>query len=158
MSRPGVLIDHLPGVGIVPPGVYCRSLHPKNTQGRCLRTLAGDPTVTRWSEATEDISASRKLVADGPLSIARECRGLAVVSLSQATVASGRPGPVRLQKRRHGRSRDDVAVSGVLASGAAGARASAASAPALALPGRVVSALTGCGSRPRANKLAPERE
>ena len=37
------------------------------------------PRVTRWSEATEDISAFRRLVADGPLSIAPECRALAVV-------------------------------------------------------------------------------
>ena len=37
------------------------------------------PRVTRWSEATEDISAFRRLVADGPLSIAPECRVLAGV-------------------------------------------------------------------------------
>ena len=90
--------------------------------GTLLDTVAGrwpvNPRVTRWSEATEDIAAFRKLVADGPLSIVEECRALAAVSLSQATVASDDQGSVRLQKRRHGRSRDDVAVAGVLAAGA----------------------------------------
>ncbi len=76
------------------------------------------PRVTRWSEATEDIAGFRRLVADGPLSIAPECRGLARVSMSEAKVESDRQGSVRLRKSRHGRSRDDVAVAGVLATGA----------------------------------------
>ena len=76
------------------------------------------PRVVRWSEATEDISAFRRLVADGPLSIVPECRALARVALSQASVASDDQGSVRLQKKRHGRSRDDVAVAGTLAAGA----------------------------------------
>ena len=74
--------------------------------------------VTRWSGATDDISGFRRLVADGPLSIAPECRALARVGLSQAVVNSDDQGSVRLAKRRHGRSRDDVAVAGVLACGA----------------------------------------
>ena len=74
--------------------------------------------VARWSEATEDIAGLRRLVADGPLSIAPECRALARVGLSQAVVHSDDQGSVRLAKRRHGRSRDDVAAAGVLSVGA----------------------------------------
>ena len=118
VSRPSTLIDHLLGVGIVPAVVYC----DRFIIGQLKDVVAGrwpvNPRVTRWSEATEDITGFRKLVADGPLSITPECRALAAVSLSQATVASDDQGSVRLQKRRHGRSRDDVAVAGVLAAGA----------------------------------------
>ena len=51
------------------------------------------------------------------MSIAPECRDLARLGISQATVLSDDQGSVRLQKKRNGRSRDDVAVCGVLASG-----------------------------------------
>ena len=75
-----------------------------------------EPRVTRWSsEATEDITGFRRLVADGPLSIDPASRNLARVGLSQAIVAGDDQGSVRLQKRRAHMSRDDVAVSGVLA-------------------------------------------
>ena len=74
--------------------------------------------VARWSSATEDISGFRRLVEDGPLSVAEHCRDLARVGLSQAVVASDDQGSVRLQKRRHGASRDDVAAAGVLGCGA----------------------------------------
>ena len=58
-----------------------------------------------------------RLVVDGPLSIVPECRALARVALSQASVASDDHGSVRLTKKRYGRSRDDVAVAGTLAAG-----------------------------------------
>ena len=40
------------------------------------------PRVTRWSEATADIAAFRKLVADRPLSFVPVFRGLARLGLS----------------------------------------------------------------------------
>ena len=43
---------------------------------------------TRWSEATEDVTAFRQLCADGPLSIVPECRGLAALGLSEAGIKS----------------------------------------------------------------------
>ena len=118
VSRPSVLIDYLLGVGIIPAVICCDRFILGTLQDVVAGRWPVNPRVTRWSEATEDISGFRKLVADGPLSIAKECRALAAVSLSQATVASDDQGSVRLQKRRHGRSRDDVAVAGVLAAGA----------------------------------------
>ena len=118
VSRPSTLINHLVDVGIDPKVIYC----DRFVLGSLKDAVAGRwqvvPRVTRWSEATEDIAGFRRLVADGPLSIAPECRALARVALSQAVVNSDDQGSVRLAKRRHGRSRDDVAVSGVLACGA----------------------------------------
>ena len=118
VSRPSTLIDHLLEVGIRPEVVYCDRFMLGSLQDAVAGRWPIVPRVTRWSEATEDIAGFRKLVADGPLSIAPECRGLARVGLSQATVASDDQGSTRLVKRRHGRSRDDVAVAGVLAAGA----------------------------------------
>ena len=68
-------------------------------------------------EATEDISAFRQFVKDGPLSLVAECVPLARLGMSQASIENDRQGSVRLRKRRTGRSRDDVAVAGVLACG-----------------------------------------
>ena len=118
VSRPETLIAHLLAVGIDPEVVLCdRFLLPALRDAVAGRWPIMD-RVTRWSDATEDITAFRQLVKDGPLSIAPESRALAAASLAQAAVASDDQGSVRLQKARRGRSRDDVAVSGVLAAGA----------------------------------------
>ena len=118
VSRPKTLIDYLVRRGITPAVVYS----DRFILGALRDAVAGRwqviPRVTRWSEATEDIAAFRQLVQDGPMSIAPESRALAAVSLSQAVVLSDDQGSTRLQKKRHGRSRDDVAVAGVLAAGA----------------------------------------
>ena len=118
VSRPATLIDHRVGIGIKPETIYC----DRFALGTLKDAVAGRwpivDRVARWSDATEDISGFRRLVADGPLSIAEESRALARVGLSQAVVHSDDQGSVRLAKRRHGRSRDDVAASGVLACGA----------------------------------------
>ena len=118
VTSPQTLIDHLVAAGIHPAVVLC----DRFLIGALRDAVAGRWTiiqrVTRWSEATEDISAFRRLIVDGPLSIAHECRKLAFVSLSQTAVLSDSQGSVRLRKSRTGRSRDDVAVAGVLAAGA----------------------------------------
>ena len=118
VSRPIVLIDHLVEVGIVPEVIFC----DRFVLGTLQDAVAGRwPIVarqTRWSEATEDIAGFRQLVADAPLSIVPRCRDLARLGLSQAVVHSDDQGSVRVTKRKHGRSRDDVAVAGVLAAGA----------------------------------------
>ena len=118
VARPATLIDHLLQIGIKPKTIYS----DRFILGTLKDAVAGRwPIVdraTRWSEATTDITGFRQLVADGPLSITEECRALARVALSQAVLHSDDQGSVRLAKRRHGRSRDDVAVAGVLACGA----------------------------------------
>ena len=118
VSRPSVLVNHLVSIGINPRFVLCDRF--------CLGALhdAVDgrwnivPRVTRWSEGTQDITSFRKIAEDGPLSMTEECRGLARVSLSQASVKGDDQGSLRLEKKRHGRSRDDVAVCATLAAGA----------------------------------------
>ena len=104
VSRPATLIDHLLHVGIVPEVVYCDRFMLSTLQDAVAGRWQIVPRVTRWSEATEDIAAFRRLVHDGPLSITPECRALALLGMSQATVASDDQGSVRLTKRRYGRS------------------------------------------------------
>ena len=117
VSEPDTLIDHLLSAGIR-PGVV---MADRFNRGRLIDAVAGRwpliDRVARWSEATEDITSFRRLVLDGPLSIHGPCRALAVYSLSQAVVEGDRQGSVRLLKRRHSRSRDDVAVAATLAAG-----------------------------------------
>ena len=51
------------------------------------------------SEATEDVAAFRQLVADGPLSIVPECRGLAALGLAEAGIKADDQGSTYIQKR-----------------------------------------------------------
>ena len=118
VSRPEVLINHLLGAGINPSKVLCDRFLLATLQDATEGRWPIVPRVTRWSEATEDITSFRKLAEDGPLAIAPESRALARVSLSQASVKGDDQGSLRLEKKRHGRSRDDVAVAGTLAAGA----------------------------------------
>ena len=77
------------------------------------------PRVARWSEASEDIRALRKMAADGPLACAEESRDLMTASLASALVLNDDQGSVRLRKRgSNNQARDDVAAALVLAAGA----------------------------------------
>ena len=77
------------------------------------------PRIARWSEASEDIRAVRKLALDGPLACAPESRDLLTASLAAATVKTDDQGSVRLAKRgTNNTGRDDVAAALVLAAGA----------------------------------------
>ena len=119
VSRPSTLIDYMVNEkNISIEAIVCDRFMLGTLQDAVTGRWPVVPRVTRWSEATEDIAGFRRLVADGPLSIVPECRGLARVALAGASVASDDQGSVRLQKKRHGRSRDDVAVAGTLAAGA----------------------------------------
>ena len=117
VADPATLVAVLAEHGIRPVRALCdRFMHPQLVDAVAGRFRI-EPRQTRWSEATEDIAAFRQLVADGPLSIAAECRGLARIALGQAVVVSDDQGSTRLSKKRHSRSRDDVAVCAVLAAG-----------------------------------------
>ena len=118
VSRPATLINHLVRIGIIPEVVYCDRFLLGSLKDVVRGRWPVVPRATRWSEATEDVAGFRKLVHDGPLSIVVECRALARVSLGQAVVKSDDQGSVRIHKKRYGRSRDDVAIAGVLAAGA----------------------------------------
>ena len=116
-ARPELLVEHLVSEGIRPEVVIADRF---NISG--LRDAVGGrwpirERVTRWSEATDDIAGFRSLAADGPLSVAPQCRALARFSMREANVKTDDQGNCRLEKRSHARSRDDVAVAGVLAAG-----------------------------------------
>ena len=76
--------------------------------------------VTRWSEASFDIAATRKYAKDGPLSCEESSRLLLTFSLSIAMVKNDDQGGTRIRKRdqSNNQSRDDVAAALVLALGA----------------------------------------
>ncbi|MCY4414952.1 MAG: hypothetical protein OXE87_01370 [Chloroflexi bacterium] len=81
--------------------------------------LRYDPRVTRWSEASADIRALRKMAKDGPLSVDSECALLVSASLSVAMVKNDDQGSFRLVKRaNNNQCRDDVASALTLAAGA----------------------------------------
>ena len=117
-ARHKILIDHLLKVGIRPAVRFC----DRFALGSLRDAVANRwPIVTRkgmWSESTEDVTAFRRLVADGPLSIVPECQALARLGLSEAIVDSDQAGSSRIRKRKNHRSRDDVAVATALAAGA----------------------------------------
>ena len=77
------------------------------------------PRRSRWSEAAEDVRATRKMAKDGPLSVAEGSRDLLTASLAVATVKSDDQGSTRLAKRdSNNHARDDCAAAMVLACGA----------------------------------------
>ena len=77
------------------------------------------PRIQRWSEASEDVRATRRLALDGPLAIATEARGLLTASLAASKIESDTGGSLRLIKRStNNQGRDDAAIALVLACGA----------------------------------------
>ena len=117
MGRIEVLVDHLFTAGIRPTTIYC----DRFLLGQLTDAVSGRapivPRRTRWSESSEDIASFRRMAVDGPLAISPVCRALVRVGLSAAAVRSDDQGGVRLIKRQTLRSRDDIAVAGVLAAG-----------------------------------------
>ena len=126
MARVSFLLDHLLSNDIYPAAMVA----DRFLLGELRDQVDGRWPVllrkTRWSESTDDIAAFRRVARDGPpaLSVAEDCRMLLEIALSQTTVRY-EDGNTRIEKFRHGRSRDDVAVAGVLAAGGL-ARAGAA--------------------------------
>ena len=116
-ARISTMLDHLAEQGIVPDTMYADRFLFETLQDLVRGRWPLVSRKTRWSESTADISGFRRLVVDGPLSIAPESRALARVSLGEAVVKVEETN-MRLEKRRHGRSRDDVAVCATLAGGA----------------------------------------
>lgn len=99
-------------------GDVLRPLPDRHSKGRGGGTLAGCGSS---DEVVGGNGGHRRVpAADGGRAAINRARGraLARVSLSQASVKSDEQGSVRIEKKRHGRSRDDVAVAGTLAAGA----------------------------------------
>ena len=84
------------------------------------------PRVTRWSEASDDIRALRRLALDGPLSVPGASAALLGASLAVAMVKSDDQGSVRLVKAgADNTARDDAAAALLLAAGASTRRRAA---------------------------------
>ena len=76
------------------------------------------PRVSRWSEASEDIRALRRLAVDGPISVELTSRPLLAASLASAMVKNDDQGSTRLTKSgTNNQARDDVAAALVLGAG-----------------------------------------
>ena len=116
MARISILIDFLVDAGIHPSVMLCDRFLIGDVMDAVRGRWPVTERKTRWSEATEDIAAFRRLVLDGPMSVVEKCRLLARMSLSQASIRS-EEGNVRVEKKRGRRSRDDIAVAGTLAAG-----------------------------------------
>ena len=116
-ARIQTMLDHLVDQGISPDTMYADRFLLETLQDLVRGRWPVVFRKTRWSESTADISGLRRLVADGPLSIAEHCRGLARASFAEAAVRIEETN-MRIEKRRYGRSRDDVAVCASLAAGA----------------------------------------
>ena len=90
-----------------------------NELADCVNGTPLVPRVTRWSEASEDIRALRKMAADGPLSCEESSQLLVAASLSAALVKNDDQGSARLVKRgSNNTGRDDVAAALTLVAGA----------------------------------------
>ena len=77
-----------------------------------------EPRITRWSEAAEDIRATRRMAKDGNLAVDLDSRLLMATSLSRARVVNDDAGNVRMVKwGSQNTARDDVAAALVLACG-----------------------------------------
>ncbi|WP_419942793.1 hypothetical protein [Candidatus Palauibacter sp.] len=100
-----------------PRGVVCDRFRLAELRDAAPRWRLS-PRVARWSEATEDIRALRRMALDGPLSWDPGSRALMAASLAVAEVKNDDQGNHRLVKRTtDGESRDDVAAALLLAAG-----------------------------------------
>ena len=117
VPRVSALVDRL--LAWHPASVTCDRFRLTEFQDAIRGRVAVLPRVQRWSEASEDIRAVRRLALDGPLAVAHESRGLLGASLAASRVESDAQGSLRLIKRgSNNTGRDDAAVSLALACGA----------------------------------------
>ena len=118
VQPPAALVDAIRDTWGRVEVIFCDRFRLAELQD-CVSGVPLVPRVTRWSEASEDIRATRKYAADGPLACAPESRGLLTASLAAAMVKNDDQGSVRLVKRGTNNTwRDDVGAALTLACGA----------------------------------------
>ena len=117
VPRVSALVDRL--MAWRPARIVCDRFRLAEFQDATRGRVTVKPRIQRWSEASEDIRAVRSLALDGPLTVARESRGLLTASLAASRVESDTGGSVRLIKRStNNTGRDDAVVALALACGA----------------------------------------
>ena len=118
-SRPSQLWEMVLERWGVPFGVVCDFFRLGELHDAIQGACEIEPRRARWSEASADIRALRRIGRDGPLSIPKESELLFAESLRVAYVQNDNSGNVRLVKRGTSNAgRDDVAAALVLAAGA----------------------------------------
>ena len=118
VQPPGRLVEAVRAEWGQPEVIVCDRFRLAELQDHVNGT-AVVPRVARWSEASEDIRATRKLALDGPLAVEDGSRGLLTASLAAAMVKTDDQGSIRLVKAgTNNTGRDDVAHALVLACGA----------------------------------------
>ena len=117
MQPPAALVRAIRAAWGAPERILCNRFR-LNELRDCVNGTHVLARVARWSEASEDIRALRKLSADGPLAVESGSRPLPTASLAAAMVANDDAGNVRLEKRgSNNQARDDVSAALVLAAG-----------------------------------------
>ena len=103
-----------------PMRIICDRFRYPELQDAAQSRVRIEPRVTRWSEASEDIRALRRMALDGPLAVTPRSRALIEASLAVAMVKNDDQGSVRLVKRdpKNNTGRDDVAAALTLGAGA----------------------------------------
>ena len=103
----------------VPVNIICDRFRLGELQDAVKGAASIEPRVTRWSEASADVRALRKLVKDGPLSVEEDSRLVLAESLRAALVRQDDAGNTRMVKRgSNNQARDDVAAALALVGGA----------------------------------------
>ncbi len=117
-AQPETLIKILKEKGIRDPaGIVADRFRAPALADACRGFGTVTARTTRWSEATEDISAFWRLALDEGMTVVPEAHGLVQFALSEAVLRTDDQDSYRLVKRRGVRSRDDVVQAGVLAAG-----------------------------------------
>ena len=115
VQPPSQLIEFVLSEWGRPSQVVCDRFRLNEMQD-CGYNLNFQPRVSRWSEASQDIRDLRRLVLDGPFSIAENSRDLIMASLATTEIRSDDQGNFRISKTSF-RSRDDISAAWVLAAG-----------------------------------------
>ena len=118
VQPPGQLWEFIIDRWGVPVNIICDRFRLGELQDAVQGACPVVGRVTRWSEASADIRALRKIVRDGPLTVNPSSRLLFRASLSVAVVKSDDGGNSRMVKRdKDNKARDDVAAALLLAAG-----------------------------------------
>ena len=118
VQPPAVMWDAIVEKWGIPVSIVCDRFRLAEMEDAVRGATGIEPRVWRYSEASFDIRALRKLCKDGPLSLDPDADALVQSSIAVAQVKNDDAGSVRMVKHHNNAARDDVAAALVLAAGA----------------------------------------